>query len=520
MKRWGVNQSDPRPFAGARCGYVVLPEGADAAIANFRTLLVREMAELEVTLGGPVMFVRSGDLDDGHYPRCLIGPSMCNASLRQWLDEKLPHDTNAHSAGPYVRIDRDPWERVTVIVDGEDLGKTGEALNLLWTAVRTCAPLTQPTVCSTSTPSDVLTTIAEEVEATWPSFSLRGVDWADVIARHRDAVIESNANLISLQHLFAELGDAHTWARDPRINARMPYRTWVDGERVTLVHVPRWSIGWATGVRTGDELIDLDAPAWWARTASTARTKPMTTGYRMLAGAIGETRTLQARTSAGDVSEWQETYQQAPWKDPVSWSRLISGSGAGSGYLRIRGWQADDGWYAAIDEALTAFRSSPHLIVDLRGNVGGNLIAAQHFRDRFLIGRTHLGTIRFARGDGTLSSHHAIVGEPPENACLWHKPVRFLVDRECYSATEDAVLGLQGLPNVELVGESTGGGSGRPRYIPLRDDLAVTISTALTYDRHGRCVEGNGLPVDRSLPSPLTINQRRIDPILVADTGW
>lgn len=516
MKRWGVRQPDPRPFAGARRGYVVLPEGLDAAIANFRTLLLREVAELDVTLGGPITFVPACDLQDGHYPRCLIGPSMCNAALRQWLDEKLPPDKNAHAAGPYVRIDCDSLGRVTVIVDGEDLEKTGEALNLLWIAVRTGAPLTQPTACSMSSASDVLTTIAEEVGATWPSFSLRGVDWADVIARHRDAVIESNANLISLQHLFAELGDAHTWARDPRTNARLPYRAWVEGERMTLVHVPRWSFGWAAGVRSGDELIDLDAAGWWARTAATARTRPMTTGYRMLAGTTGETRTLRAQTARGNVIEWRETYQPAPWKQSVSWSRLDSGSG----YLRIRGWQADVAWYAAIDEALTAFRSSPRLIVDLRGNVGGNLIAARHFRDRFLTGRTHLGTVRFARGDGTLSSHHAIIGEPPEDACLWHKPGRFLVDRECYSATEDAVLGLHGLPNVELVGESTGGGSGRPRYIPLRDDLTVTISTALTYDRHGRCVEGSGLPVDRSLPSPPVLCQRRIDPILVADTGW
>ena len=492
----------------------MLPEGLDASVANFRTLLVSENAELEVTLGGPITFVDACDLGDGHYPRCLIGPATNNAALRTLLDEKLALDADSRPAGPYVSIDRDHLSRVTVIVDGEDLGQTGEALNLLWTAVRTSAPLTRPTVCTTA--NDVLATITEEVGATWPSFSLRGIDWADVIARHRNAVIERDADLISLQHLFAELGDAHTWARDSRINARLPYRTWVDGERVTLFHVPRWSAGWAAGVRPGDALIDMDAGAWWARTSATARTKPMTTGYRMLAGTIGEVRTLRARASTGDVIEWQETYQPAPWKELVLWSRLESGSG----YLRIRCWQADDAWYAAIDEALSAFGSAPHLIVDVRGNVGGNLIAAQHFRNRFLVSPTHLGTIRFARGDGALSSHYPIIGEPPEGAHLWHKPVRFLVDRECYSATEDALLGLQGLSHVELVGESTGGGSGRPRYIPLRDDLAFTVSTALTYDRHGRCIEGNGLPVDIAVPSPLAICQPRIDPIRLADSGW
>lgn len=65
-----------------------------------------------------------------------------------------------------------------------------------------------------------------------------------------------------------------------------------------------------------------------------------------------------------------------------------------------------------------------------------------------------------------------------------------------YSAAEDFLLGLQGLEHVTVLGESTGGGSGRPLTITITREITLSISTALTYDRPHRCIGLNGLPVD------------------------
>ncbi|MDQ3827367.1 MAG: S41 family peptidase, partial [Actinomycetota bacterium] len=78
----------------------------------------------------------------------------------------------------------------------------------------------------------------------------------------------------------------------------------------------------------------------------------------------------------------------------------------------------------------------------------------------------------------------------------WPGPITVLVDAMTYSAAEDFLLGLQGLEHVTVLGEPTGGGSGRPRTIAITPDLTLSISTALTYDRRRRCIELNGLPVD------------------------
>lgn len=108
---------------------------------------------------------------------------------------------------------------------------------------------------------------------------------------------------------------------------------------------------------------------------------------------------------------------------------------------------------------------------------------------------THLGSIRFTTGTVALAAPQALRAEPSEDV-RWPGPVTILMDEMTFSAAEDCVLGLQGLAHVKVLGPATGGGSGRPRTIPLFDDLALTVSTALTYDRAGRCVEFNGLRTD------------------------
>jgi carboxyl-terminal processing protease len=49
---------------------------------------------------------------------------------------------------------------------------------------------------------------------------------------------------------------------------------------------------------------------------------------------------------------------------------------------------------------------------------------------------------------------------------------------------------------VLVVGEPSAGVSGRPRFLEVLPGWGLMVSTALTYDRDGRCIEGAGIPVD------------------------
>lgn len=199
----------------------------------------------------------------------------------------------------------------------------------------------------------------------------------------------------------------------------------------------------------------------------------------------------------------------AGWPHPIEASRLESGTG----YLRIRCWSTDD--EDAIDQALEDLDSTPRLLVDLRGNAGGMLAAAAAFRNRFVTREC-----RLARKRAVLHRRRDPLPQVPDprNAVTTTSlagRVRFLTDPLTYSASEDAILGLSRFEHVDVVGQPSGGGTGRPRTIPLLEGVQLSVSTALTYDHLDRCIEDNGINVDRHIDS--IIGETAIEQ---ADQDW
>jgi carboxyl-terminal processing protease len=203
-------------------------------------------------------------------------------------------------------------------------------------------------------------------------------------------------------------------------------------------------------------------------------------------------RTLVARSPAGEQVSWSESPTPLPAGELVSWRRLDSGAG----YLRIAAWAAGRGVDEAIDAAFADRRDSDRLVVDLRGNGGGNLVLAARTRTRFLRGPAELGSVRYTVARDEHSPRYPLVAEPAPLESCWPGRLIVLTDPLTFSASEDFLLGLQGLDHVTVVGEPSGGGSGRARSLRLLPGMTLTVSTALTFDRDGRCIEGAGIPVD------------------------
>jgi carboxyl-terminal processing protease len=454
-----------QPFAGEPRAVVVLPEG-DPTLAGEATLLEIERAGFEAELGAPVEISTS---ETGGARWVLV------------LDPDLE--------GP-PRTSYDPGERL-LVSSASDVGGLFEAMSLGRTAVRDGGT---HAVTDCMSIDDAVERVVAEVADTYPAFELRRLDWSEICERHVDSVRASRDPLAALQRWLAELDDGHTWVWAAVGN--LPYAVRVDGASATFARVLKGTAGHELGVRPGWALSALDgelvdAAGWLARAAAPPHARQLIAGRRLLAGPPGVPRALTARSPRGEEVTWEEA-PGPPAAPIVSWTSLDDDTG----YVRVAAWVAGPDTDDALETALTELRGRERLVLDLRGNPGGNLVLASRTRDRFLRDRTELGSIRYSIGGGELSRSFPLLAEPADGVERWAGRLLVLTDALTFSSSEDFLLGLQGLEHVKVVGGPTGGGSGRPRALRLLPGMTLTISTALTYDRVGRCVEGVGIPVD------------------------
>jgi carboxyl-terminal processing protease len=428
---------------------VVVPAAADALT---RRLLQAELGELSTALGVPV------DLADEPPP-----------DGARWIVED-------------ATVPRLTWDEDTRTL--RTAGGIGDGLHLLHTLVRQAGAPAEARPCAT--PEEVVERIVDEVGGSYPGFALRELDWPRLCARHRPAVLASGAALPELERWIAELADIHTAVRRTGPRYHPPYAARDGRDGVVLVRVPEGTAAHRTGVRPGWRLDDTE-PDLSVRTGAPAHVRPLLAGRRALEQRAPE-RERAATSPDGRRVSWLERVDPLTADDNVVTRTLDRDTG----YLRLRGFLP--GTADAVDAELARLRGRRRLVLDLRGNTGGLLVEATAVRDRFLREPTELGSIAYTDGNGRSGSRLPLTGHPA--GTLWGGELVVVTDGLTASAAEDLLLGLQGLPHVLVVGEPSAGGSGRARTVPLTDDLVLSVSTALTYDRRGRCVEGNGIPVD------------------------
>lgn len=130
------------------------------------------------------------------------------------------------------------------------------------------------------------------------------------------------------------------------------------------------------------------------------------------------------------------------------------------------------------------------LIIDVRNNGGGSLATAQKLASRFTNERVLTGYMRHKTGPGhdDFSEPRAIWLEPYDGL-RWQKPVVVLTNRSSYSATNDFVNSMKGLPLVTVIGDVTGGGSGMPFSSELPNGWIVRFSASPMFDNDMQHIE-------------------------------
>ncbi|MBQ1973380.1 MAG: S41 family peptidase [Paraprevotella sp.] len=135
-----------------------------------------------------------------------------------------------------------------------------------------------------------------------------------------------------------------------------------------------------------------------------------------------------------------------------------------------------------LDEIMHYLRTCNGLIVDVRNNSGGQLTNAEILSRRFTNKRILVGYTAHKTGPGR---NNFSTPEPeylePSTGIRWQKKVVLLTNRRCYSATNTFVRNMKECPNVTVLGDQTGGGSGLPFCSELPNGWLIRFSACPMY---------------------------------------
>lgn len=143
-----------------------------------------------------------------------------------------------------------------------------------------------------------------------------------------------------------------------------------------------------------------------------------------------------------------------------------------------------------LDYIINKMADCPGMIIDVRNNGGGLLSNVDKLVSRFVNEKTLVGYIQHKTGKA-----HNDFSEPveryiePSNRLHYQKKIIVLTNRSCFSATNDFVNAMRYCPNVRILGDRTGGGSGLPFSSELPNGWSVRFSAVPILDADKQQIE-------------------------------
>ena len=177
----------------------------------------------------------------------------------------------------------------------------------------------------------------------------------------------------------------------------------------------------------------------------------------------------------------------------------------GYGYIRIAQFQSNTG--TEVEDAVTALTAEGKLlglVLDLRNNPGGILQSAVAVSDVFIDD----GLIVYTAGRLPNSDMRFSASTPDATNGI---PIVVLVNEGTASASEIVAGALQDPHRAIIMGVNTFGKGSVQTILPLNNEKAIKLTTALYYTPNGRSIQAEGIVpdiwVDRSTVTPEKQNQ-------------
>lgn len=158
------------------------------------------------------------------------------------------------------------------------------------------------------------------------------------------------------------------------------------------------------------------------------------------------------------------------------------------GYVHITSFNWGP-WFHDFDHVMKGLINTRGLIIDIRNNPGGSTNATD-----FIISRLIDNQIQYSfHFPENIEQKYVIT---PNKELNYLKPVCVLINGASFSAAELFPELLRQLPNVTLIGDTTGGGGGSADIYNLPSGKKIRISRSYFTRLDGKMVEWNGIVPD------------------------
>lgn len=249
------------------------------------------------------------------------------------------------------------------------------------------------------------------------------------------------------------------------------------------------SPAYKAGIKAGDTIVKIDDTPTKDMSLSTASAK--------MQGKLGEK--IKLTLVRGSKKPFSVTITRAKVQFKSVKSRIIEKD---YGYLRIYQFQNNTG-----REVRTALNQLTRknggnlkgIVLDLRNNPGGVLQASIDTVDQFV----DEGLVVYTKGRLTNSElrFYANAGDPSNGV-----PVVVLINNGSASAAEVVAGALQDLKRAVIMGTTSFGKGSVQTVLPINQQEALKLTTALYYTPNGRSIQAQGIVPDIVVPQA-TISQ-------------
>jgi len=256
------------------------------------------------------------------------------------------------------------------------------------------------------------------------------------------------------------------------------------------------------GMQSGDLVIRLND--------KTVKGMTLTDAVKVMRGKPGTDITLTV-IREGEERPLKITITRAIIKVKSIKARIMEES---YGYIRISQFQSKTG--NDLDKAVKKLKKDSKgklkgVILDLRNNPGGVLNAAVEVSDAFI----SRGLIVYTEGraDETRIKFNATSGDVISGA-----PMVVLVNGGSASASEIVAGALQDHQRAVIMGSKSFGKGSVQTIIPMEQQTAVKLTTALYYTPSGRSIQAEGIEPDIKLENvKVSVNESKFDRLKEAD---